>query len=72
MQHLIAKEEKRLIIHYLEFEHIVVTIQDTRNSETMTKEKPKGTLQAYKEKHKKKKEVIGKLFKMQLKEKEES
>lgn len=54
------------------FEHIVVTIEETKDLETMTIEQLQGSLQAYEEKHKKKKEITEQLFKMQLKEKEGS
>ena len=48
-----------------------MTIEETKDLETMTIEQLQGSLQAYEEKHKKKKEITEKLFKMQLKEKDE-
>jgi len=62
------------ILHSLDpkFEHIVVTIEETNDLETMMIEQLQGSLQAYEEKHKKKQEITKQLFKMQLKEMEES
>lgn len=62
------------ILHSLDpkFEHIVVTIEETKDLETMTIKQLQGSLQAYEEKHKKNQEIIKQLFKMQIKEKEES
>lgn len=54
------------------FEHIVMIIEETKDLETMTIEQLQGSLQAYEEKHKKKQEIIEQLFKIHLKEKEES
>lgn len=54
------------------FEHIVMIIKETKDLETMTIEQLQGSLQAYEEKHKKKQEIIEQLFKIHLKEKEES
>ena len=54
------------------FEQIVVTIKETKDLETMTIQQLQGSLQAYEEKHKKKQKITEKIFKMQLKEKEES
>ena len=51
------------------FEHIVVTIEETKDLETMTIEQLQGSLQAYKEKHKNKKEITEKLSKIKLKKK---
>ena len=62
------------ILHSLDpkFEHIVVTIEETKDLEIMTVEQLQGSLQAYEDKHKKKQEVTEQLFKMQLNETEES
>lgn len=56
----------------LKFEHIIMQIEETKDLDTMTIQKLQGSLQGYKEKHKKNKEITKKLFKMQLKQKEES
>ena len=53
------------------FEHIFVTIEETKYLEEMMIEQLLGSLQAYEEKHKKKQGITEKLLKMQLKEKEE-
>ncbi|KAK6141915.1 hypothetical protein DH2020_024346 [Rehmannia glutinosa] len=54
------------------FEHIVVIIEETKNLEEMTIDQLLGSLQAYEEKHKKKQDIVEQLFKMQVKDKEES
>ncbi|KAL5789098.1 hypothetical protein ACOSQ2_003986 [Xanthoceras sorbifolium] len=54
------------------FEHIVVTIEETKDLEEMTIEQLQGSLQAYEEKQKRKQGINEQLLKMQLKEKEES
>ena len=63
--------EKILCLLDSKFEHIVVTIEETKDLETMMIEQLQGSLQVYEEKHKKKQEITEQLFKMQLKEKEE-
>ncbi|KAE8727985.1 hypothetical protein F3Y22_tig00004899pilonHSYRG00012 [Hibiscus syriacus] len=54
------------------FEHIVVTIEETKDLEEMKIEQLQGSLQAYEEKHKKKHEFTEQLLKMQLKDMHES
>ncbi|KAK9100717.1 hypothetical protein Scep_024147 [Stephania cephalantha] len=54
------------------FEHIVVTIEETKDLEEMTIEQLQGSLQAYEEKHKKKQGFTEKLLKLQLKDMHES
>ena len=51
------------ILHSLDpkFEHIVVTIEETNDLETMMIEQLQGSLQAYEEKHKKKQEITKQL-----------
>ena len=54
------------------YDLIVVTIEETRELETMTIEQLEGSLQAFEERHVKKSEAVEKLLKLQLKEKEEN
>ena len=58
----------------LKFDHIVVTIKETRDLEDMTIEQLQGRLQAYEEQQKKKHEIEKQLLKIEinLKKKEES
>ena len=50
------------------FEHIVVTIEETKDLEEMKIEQLLGSLQAYEEKHKKKHGITEQLLKIQFKE----
>ncbi|XP_068651551.1 uncharacterized protein [Aristolochia californica] len=50
------------------FEHIVVTIEETKDLEEMPIGQLQGSLQAYEEKHKKKQDLSEQLFKLQIKE----
>ncbi|KAE8671999.1 hypothetical protein F3Y22_tig00111877pilonHSYRG00324 [Hibiscus syriacus] len=54
------------------FEHIVVTIEETKDLEEMTIEQLQGSLKAYEEKHKKKHEFTEQLLKLLLKDIHES
>ena len=54
------------------FEHIVVTIEETKDLEEMTIEQLQGLLQAYEEKQKKKQGYTEQLLKLQLKDMHES
>ncbi|KAE8666843.1 hypothetical protein F3Y22_tig00112490pilonHSYRG00048 [Hibiscus syriacus] len=54
------------------FEHIIVTIEETKDLEEMKIEQLQGSLQAYEEKHKKKHEFTEQLLKLQLKDMHES
>ncbi|KAK6128440.1 hypothetical protein DH2020_037808 [Rehmannia glutinosa] len=68
-----AEQVKKVRLQTLrEFEHIVVIIEETKNLEEMTIDQLLGSLQAYEEKHKKKQDIVEQLFKMQVKDKEES
>ncbi|XP_068639544.1 uncharacterized protein [Aristolochia californica] len=53
------------------FEHIIVTIEETKDLEEMAIEQLQGSLQAYEEKHKNKQDLSEQLFKTQIKEKDE-
>ncbi|KAE8707740.1 TMV resistance protein N-like [Hibiscus syriacus] len=64
--------EKILRLFDPKFEHIVVTIEETKDLEEMTIEQLQGSLQAYEENHKKKHEFIEQLLKLQLKDMHES
>ena len=58
------------ILHSLDpkFEHIVVTIEETKDLEEMKIEQLLGSLQAYEEKHKKQHGITEQLLKLQLKD----
>ena len=66
--------EKILRSVKLKFEYIVMTVEETKDLETMTIEKLQGMLQGYEEKMKKKYEIEEQLLKMEInpKKKEES
>ena len=54
------------------FEHIVVTIEETKDLEEITIDQLLGSLQAYEEKHKKKQDIMEQLLKMQIHSKEKN
>ncbi|KAE8734503.1 hypothetical protein F3Y22_tig00000764pilonHSYRG00191 [Hibiscus syriacus] len=64
--------EKILRLLDPKFEHIVMTIEETKDLEEMKIEQLQGSLQAYEEKHKKKHEFTEQLLKLQLKDMHES
>lgn len=70
-------EDVRIIVKILrsltsKFEHIVITIEETKNLEEMSIDQLMDSLQAYEEKHKKKQDIVEQLFKMQIKYKKEN
>lgn len=54
------------------FEHIVMTVKETKDLEEIMIEELQGSLQAYEEKHKKKQGITEQLLKVQLKDMHES
>ncbi|KAK6134376.1 hypothetical protein DH2020_031883 [Rehmannia glutinosa] len=72
ISHKGAEQVKKVRPNIKRFEHIVVIIEETKNLEEMTIDQLLGSLQAYEEKHKKKQDIVQRLFKMQVKDKEES